>query len=152
MGHLWVQTLRASEAELSEHFAHRNVLREDIGSQSFQARGSCKIYEMPRQQCTNALPLIGIDYDEGDLGFAGLGHDVASAADDGERTALLDFRDERDMIDKVDVHEEGLFLLRKSPSGHEEAAPQRLRVGTIDRCEHLGLVVGPQCADLDRSA
>src|ERR1700759_3178448 len=98
MDHLRVQTLRASETELAEYFAHRSVLRQDIGRQTFQASGACELNKVPCQQCADALALIGIDYDKGHLGLAGRDYDVASAADDHGTGTLISFRNQRDVI------------------------------------------------------
>src|SRR6185437_11008854 len=105
---------------------------------------------MPGQQRADALTLIAIDHDKGDLGFAGPGHDIARAADDCGPAVLVDDGDQRDMIDEIDVHEERLFLLRKSALGYEEAALQRLCAGATDGGEHAGFIVRPQRADFDR--
>jgi len=104
------------------------------------------------QQCAEALSLIIVDHDKGDLGFSGFGDDVPSAADDDVTPVLPGKRDQGDVIGKVDIHEVGDFLLREAAFDHEEAALQRLRTGAADRRQHVILVVRPQRTDLDVTA
>src|SRR5215468_4940360 len=108
------------EAELAENLPHSRVLGQDFGDQLPQPRPAGDVNEMTRQQRTDALTLIVVDYDKGDFGLAGLGDDAASAADDDLASAFLGERNQGGVIGKIDIHEVGDLLLRKAASYCEE--------------------------------
>src|SRR5690242_7188188 len=117
MHQLRVHTSRGAESRFGEHVSHGGVFRQHVSGELFQAPAPYDLHEMLHQKSANALALTGVDHDKGDFGFAGLGHDIASAADDAALAVLADLRDERNMIDEIDVHEERLLLLREAALG-----------------------------------
>ena len=152
MNHLRVAPSARLEAEFAENLSHGGVFRKDFGDQFLQPGLARNDGEVAHQQRADALALIVIDDDKGDLGLAGVGDDVTPPADDDATSVLFGEHDERDVIYEVDVHEEGDLLLREATLHHEETAVQRLHAGTSDGCKHVILVVWPKCADFDRAA
>src|SRR5215470_16325244 len=131
------------EAELAENLPHSRVLGQDVGDQLPQPRPAGDVNEMTRQQRADALSLIVVDYDKGDLGLARLGDDAASAADDDLASVFLGQRDQGGVTGKIDIHEESDLSLRETALDREETSLQRLRAGAADRRQHVVLVIGP---------
>src|SRR6478736_4855560 len=107
---------------------------------------------MSRQDQSDSLSLICVDDHECYFGLARFDDDIAATADNRGPAVLIDFGDERDVIDEVDLHEEFFFRIRKSALGHEEAEPPRVNASAIDGQQHVGLVLRTQRTDFDRSS
>ena len=108
------------KSAFAKYRQHRGILGQDFGDQSRKPTLTGNHDEMPKQGCSNSLPLIFVDDREGHFGRTGLRDDIAAAADDGVFAALLDRSDEGHMRDKVDVDEEIDFFFAKSALGTEK--------------------------------
>ena len=60
------------EAIFAEHFAHGDILWQDVCRKFLEASGTRQARQMPRQHRSDPLPLISIDHDKGDLKFQGI--------------------------------------------------------------------------------
>ncbi|KQO89528.1 hypothetical protein ACUXK4_004920 [Methylorubrum extorquens] len=68
---------------------HRAVVRQDFCGQHYEPAPKGDADEVPHQRRANALSLILVDHSERHLGLVGLGHDIASAADDCASAILV---------------------------------------------------------------
>src|SRR5260221_3604425 len=140
------------EAELSEYFYHRGVFGQDFCRQFRQSDVACARDEMTNQDRADAAALPCIDDDKCHLGPPRLENNVPAAADDDLAAGFIGKRDNRDMIFKIDVQEEGALLIREVAFHDEEAALQRLCAGLSDRSEHVSLILPLESADFDLAA
>ena len=83
---------------------------------------------MAHECLSYASSLIVIDYSKGDLGTSRFEDDIASARDD---QSLLWRRDQGDVPHKINIQEEGNFLLCEAALRTEEAAVERLGAGPL---------------------
>ncbi len=104
------------------------------------------------QQRAEALSLVIVDHDKGDLGLAGFGHDVSSAAHDHLASMLFGERDQGDVIGKIDAHEEATSFFENLASRRRNAVAATPRPCGQLAAQHVILVVRPQRADLDVTA
>src|SRR5258708_16224361 len=107
---------------------------------------------MTHQDRADAAALPCIDDDKCHLGPPRLENNVPPDAADDLAAGLIGKRDNRDMIFKIDVQEEGALLIREVAFHDEEAALQRLRAGLSDRSEHVSLILPPKSPDFDLAA
>ena len=135
-----------------EHFQHRSVVRQYLRDQLIEPAIARQNREMTHQDAADALPLIGVDYHEGDLGLARPHHDVASGAGNRRAAVFIDFRDQCDMVFEIDVEEERDLLLRKVLFGSKKSALDLLRTRTFDRSQHLLFVASAKRADFNQAA
>src|SRR5262249_47211609 len=85
---------------------------------------------MAHQDRADALPLILVKNGEGYLGLARRHDDVSRTAYDHRSASLIQYRNQGDMIDEVDVHKEGDFVFAELTFDREEAAFKRMRADT----------------------
>src|SRR5580698_9743905 len=71
-----------SKTTLLEHFQHRRIFRQNLGSQFADPGIARNQGDTPHQGPTYALSLKIVDYREGDLGCSRPHDDVTPAADD----------------------------------------------------------------------
>src|SRR3954452_15072282 len=121
MHNLRVTSAAGLEAELAEYLPHGGVLGQNFRVQLLERGVARQHRKVAHQQRANALALIIVDYDKGDLGLAGLGDDVTSTSDDDLASILVSKRDQSDVIGKVDIHEEGNLSFRETALHCEEA-------------------------------
>src|SRR5262249_26587437 len=124
-----------------ECFQHRDILWQHFSSELLQPRVARKYGQMPQQRRPDALLLVIIDHNEGDLGRARPLDDIAPAGNDCSVAALFDYRHQGDMLRKIDIHEKGDLFVRKASLCPEETTVERLRTGPIDGCAKVGLVL-----------
>ena len=127
-----LQPGRTTKPALLEDFQHRNVVRKNLRDQFLERGVAGDRDEMAQQRSADALPMVLVDHGKSDFGRTGLHDDVASAADDHRSFPFSHGRDQGDMIDEVDVHEEFDFLFRKFSLRAEETEIQGLRAGASD--------------------
>src|SRR6185437_12222862 len=104
---------------------------------------------MFEQQCPDALVLVGIDHEKSKFRLSRTHHDVSCAADDPGLAVFLDDSDQPDVIDKVDVCEEGDLLFRKTSPRAKEPPLQGLGSGAGDGCQHVVAILWPKRANFD---
>ena len=101
-----------AQAAFLEDFQHRTIVRQNVGDQ-FREPGVPRDRNEMAQQCgADGLSLVLIDNSKREFGLSGLHDDIAPAADDRGPPSFLNDRDQRDMIDEVDIDEEMRFPCR----------------------------------------
>jgi hypothetical protein len=108
------------ETKLAEHLRMAAFSGRTSDYKFVEASCARQVQQVLRQHRSDPLAWIGIDHHEGNFGFTGLGHDVASAADDHAPAAFVDCRNQRNVVDEVDIQEE-----KPSPSLEIRAWSQR---------------------------
>ena len=152
MERLGVSVRCGPEAELFEYFPHRSVLGQNLSRQFLQSGIVRKPGEMTHQHRADASSLPGIDDHKCHLGPPGLEDNVPAASGNHLAAGFFCERDNRDMVFKINVHEEGALSLREVTLHEEEAALQLLRSCPIDLIEHVGVIFSPESADFDLAA
>src|SRR6476646_6957776 len=99
---------------------------------------------MAHQRCSDPLPLVSVDDDEGHLRLSGLHDDVTAAADDDAATVFLQNGDQGHVGDEVDIHKVRDLLFRKVMLWRKEAAVERLSAGSAYGCEEAVSVIRSQ--------
>jgi hypothetical protein len=79
------------------------------------------MHEVLHQRGSKASSLIFVDYGESDLGTSGLHNDAPRPTDNRGPDLVVHDRDESQMLDEVDVQEEGNLRLGKLSLWREEA-------------------------------
>src|SRR3981081_3368832 len=141
-----------AEAELPKYFYNRGFFGQNFCRQLLQSGVACDLDEMTHQDRADAAALPCIDDDKCHLGPPRLENNVPAPSDDELAAGFICKRDNRDMIFKIDVQEEGALLIREVAFHDEEAALQRLCAGLSDRSEHVSLILPPASADFDLAA
>src|SRR5258708_35862636 len=111
-----------AEGELSEYSYHRGVFGQDFCRQFLHSGVACDLDEMTHQDRADAAALPCIDDDKCHLGPPRLENNVPAAAADDLAAGFIGNRDNRDMIFKIDVQEEGSLLILEASFTVEEAA------------------------------
>ncbi len=107
--------------------------------------------QMSQERGANPLGPIFVDEREDNLGLAGLDDDVAAAADQGRAPVFIRDRDQRDMLNEVDVEEiVGLFL-GNFPFDRKETKVERFRACPRERRAPAIEVLRTLGADRDRA-
>ena len=91
------------QSALLEYFEHRDILRQDLSGQFFEPGASGNRGEMMHEGRAETLPLLLIDHSESDLGLSRLLDDVTGAARDHWQAVFIDYCDQCDVIDEIDV-------------------------------------------------
>src|SRR4051794_10750086 len=107
MHNLRVTSAAGLKAELAEYLPHGGVFGQNFRDQRLQLGLARQDRKMTHQQRTNALSLVIVDDDKGDLGLAGFGDNVTSTPDDNLASILVGKCYQSDVIGKVDIHEVG---------------------------------------------
>src|SRR5262245_9478392 len=107
---------------------------------------------MPQQKPADTLSLVRIVDGKCDLGLPRCGNDVAAPAHNDFAARLIQLRDERDVVDKVDVEKECELLFGEVFLRPEETAVNRLRGRAPERCCDRVAIGGPLSADLHAAA
>ena len=141
--------LAQSKTAFVKHFQHRGIFRQYLCQQSIEPGATCNLGQMLQQRRTDALPLVLVNDDEGELGEPRLRDDVATAADDHLLAFFFAHRDQSYMVDEVDIQKKFDLLLRELTLWHEEAARQGLSAGAVYRRQHIGPIIRPKGANFD---
>lgn len=149
MHHTGLASRRHRQSAMLENLQHRCVFGQDLRDQFVQAGPACQLSKMAHQDRSEPLSLVIVDHRKRDFGPAGLCHDVASAAYNRAPSVHFRDRDQRHVIDEVDVEEEIEFLLAEFAANGEEAAEQGLCAGAFNRRKKAIPVARPQRADFD---
>ena len=88
---------------------------------------------MTHQSCADPVALISVYDHKGHFGCSGCGDDVTSTANNSRITLLFRNRDQGDVINKIDIHEEANFLFSKGSFCSEKSPMNRLWTSVIDR-------------------
>src|SRR5262245_43215048 len=102
---------------------------------------------MAQQRGADPLALVPIDDNEGHLGHFRLADDVASPPDNRWSATVFGLGHQRDMVDEVDLQEKSDFLLAELAFCREEPPGYRLFAELPYGGQHIGFIVGPQCAN-----
>jgi hypothetical protein len=86
-------------------------VRQDLCDQLLDAGLMGSGGQMPHQQCADALPLMLVYHGERDLRPSRLHDDVTRSTDNHWSAAFVQDGYERQVVDEVDVQEEGDFIL-----------------------------------------
>src|SRR5215217_5119179 len=107
---------------------------------------------MAQQFSANTLALILIDDGKREFGLCGTQYDVTCATHDSGSSVFLHHRDDRHVIDKIDVGKRVNLLFGEVSPHTKEAAVERLRASAINSCEKSSAVVRSQSTDFDRAS
>src|ERR1700730_6954627 len=104
---------------------------------------------MTHKSGANSLPLVIIDYGEGDLGLARFQHDVAPAAGNYWPVVFFCQGDQGHVIRKIDVEKGRSFLICKVALWSKEAAIEGLCACSLNSSQHVAPIFRPKAADFD---
>src|SRR5215471_19206907 len=118
MSDLGIAACSCTEAKSVEHFQHRCILGKNLRAQFLQSRVAGDRKQVSHQHRSDSIALVGIDDNECQLSLTRLHDDVASACNDHTLAAFVDFPNECNVIDEIDVHEEGDLLFGEASLGN----------------------------------
>src|SRR5262249_41222538 len=105
--------------------------------------------EMAHQDLADALPLILVENCEGYLCLARRHDDISRAAHDHWSASLAECRDQGDVIDEVDVHKEGNFVVAKLTLNRKEPVFKGMRADTVRGRNKVVAIFRPERANCE---
>jgi hypothetical protein len=132
-----------------EELQHGSVFRQYLCGQGPEAGCMGNTSEMTHQYPADATPLILVDYGKCDLGLPGLHDNVTSAARYYRTPPFIYQRNQRHVLDEIDIHEERGFFICEAALKTKEPAIKGPGACATDSGEQIGPVVGPESSDFN---
>ena len=128
-------------------FQHGRIFRQDFCDERAETCRAGEGRDLPHQDRSEPLTLIGVDDCKGHLGVAAIELDVSRATGDYLFSVFVDFGNDCDVIHKIDLQEKMKLAFGEFAPRTEKAPKHRLRAGSIDRSQHALAVVRAYRAD-----
>ena len=132
-----------------EQLQHGGVFGQYLCGQGSETGCIGNTREMTHQCPADATPLIFVDHGKGDLGLPGLHDNVTSAARYYRAPPFIYQRNQRHVLDEIDVHEERGFFICEAALKTEEPAIKGPGACATDSGEQIGPVVGSESSDFN---
>jgi len=146
-----VSVARSMEGQTTflEHSQHCQVFRQDFRDELVEPGLAGNRREVTHQCRPNSLPLVGVDYSEGNLGLPRFQQNVAPTTSDYWLVVFFCDGNQGHVTCKIHVEKERSFLLRKVAFGGKEAAIEGLSACLLNGGLNGAAIVGPKAADFD---
>jgi len=115
------------EPAFLKYLQHRGILGQDFRRKFGKTSTAGNCDKMTQKCAADALSLVFVDHSKRDLRRTGSFNDITSTGNNYRAVPFIDYRDQGDMVDEVDVQKEVDFFFGKIAAHTKKTSIERLR-------------------------